>query len=71
MSSAWITDTIPSLPLEPPKKPQVDLGGFVFTAGGIAHPITSTSREDLILSVFAPEDQVVSIAENLGMGNGI
>lgn len=67
MPGSWMTDTTPSLPEAPPKKPAVDLGGFVFTAGGIAHPITQALADDLILKVYAPEDQHTAIAQNLGL----
>lgn len=67
MPGSWMTDTLPSLPAPPPKTPVVDLGGFVFTAGGLAHPINTAACEDILLSALAPEDQIESIARNLGL----
>lgn len=67
MPASWLTDTLPSLPAPPSKTPAVDLGGFCFTAGGIAHPITQSTSDDILLSAFLPEDQIATIAQNLGL----
>lgn len=68
MSETWLTDTAPSLPEPPPKPPAVDLGGFVFTAGGIGHPITRSRKEELLLSAYTPLDRLPEIAQNIGIG---
>lgn len=62
-----MTDTIPSLPMPPTKKPVVDLGGFAFTAGGLAHPLTQADSENLLLAALAPLENISSIARSLGL----
>jgi hypothetical protein len=43
----WFSDTTISLPNPPPADPQINLGGFWFTAFGICHNITASVVEDL------------------------
>lgn len=51
----WGSDTPVSMPVPPRQEILVDLGGgFVFTAGGIAHKITDADIEDLLMPTFAP-----------------
>ena len=56
MAKTWVSDTVPSLPAPSTRKHEVDLGGFVFTGGGIAHSISSAMLEDMHLMVNAPTE---------------
>lgn len=53
----WGADTIISMPM-PLKKNQpalIDMGGFAFTEGGIAHNITASDVEVYISPPFRPQ----------------
>lgn len=53
----WGTDTPVSMPVPPERELLVDIGGgFVFTAGGLAHRITEADIEALTSPTFAPPD---------------
>lgn len=54
MESHWGADTPISLPVPPDHPPLVDLGGFAFTAGGIAHHVTKADVEEISIPPFAP-----------------
>jgi hypothetical protein len=43
----WFSDVKVSLPNPPPQDPQIDLGGFWFSNGGICHNITQAAQESL------------------------
>lgn len=68
-STSWGTDTLISMP-EPPSRDQpalVDLGGgFVFTAGGIAHNLTTADAEELLTPTFMPPD--INLRDDGGRG---
>jgi hypothetical protein len=56
MAKAWATDTNVSLPLGPPaNRPMaVDLGGFIFTTGGISHPLNPSDAQEIIANLYSP-----------------
>lgn len=68
MPKSWIANTVPSLPAPPPKAPEIDLGGFCFTGGGLAHPVTSSLAEEITLALFVPDEQSVDLLKQLGIG---
>jgi hypothetical protein len=52
----WGADTVVSMPV-PLRKDQtalVDMGGFTFTAGGIAHDISESDVEVYLTPTFRP-----------------
>ena len=50
----WFSDVPVSLPDPPPVDPEVNLGGFWFSAGGICHPITQSVHQDLSMPFQDP-----------------
>lgn len=50
----WGGDTPPSLPEALQRTKYVDMGGFIFTDGGIAHDVSHTDIERLRVPPFAP-----------------
>lgn len=71
MPKSWISNTVPSLPAPPPKAPEVDLGGFVFTGGGIAHPVNANLLEEATLAIFAPDESGKNLLANLTGASGL
>lgn len=57
MSDSWASDVPVSAPaaIDPARPGLVDLGGFTFTTGGIAHNITQADREELLTPTYAPD----------------
>lgn len=50
----WAGDETPSLPKALTRVMMVDMGGFCFTDGGIAHNVSHADRERLQVPPFAP-----------------
>lgn len=50
----WASDTRPSLPVPPQGSRLVPMGGFVFTANGLAHDLSVTDSEEMAVPPFAP-----------------
>lgn len=55
-SDLWGTDTVISMPEPLPggRKVHVDMGGFGFTEGGIAHNFSQSDMETLTTPAFLP-----------------
>lgn len=53
---AWGSDAPISMPATPTEDQpvMVDLGGFAFTTGGLAHNLTQADREALLVPDYAP-----------------
>ena len=53
----WSADTAISRPepIDEGLPPLVDLGGFVMTAGGLAHGLTNADMEEIFTPIYAPE----------------
>lgn len=55
-TSDWSSDVEVSQPIPPEgREVLVDLGGFGFTSGGIAHNLTEAEREAIFTPTYAPE----------------
>ena len=52
----WGGDTSPSLPEALHRSRCIDMGGFVFTDGGIAHDLCQAEVERLRIPPFAPPE---------------
>lgn len=50
----WASDTRPSMPVAPSDSRLVQMGGFAFTAMGIAHDLSEDEAEELAVPPFAP-----------------
>lgn len=55
-STHWGADTIISMPapLRKDQAPLVDMGGFVFTEGGLAHNLNRADLETYLTPTFQP-----------------
>jgi len=54
VTTRWIADTAPSMPVPPSRPVVVDLGGFCFTTGGIAVRVTPAQVGDLVTNLSWP-----------------
>lgn len=62
MNIGWASDVKISMPV-PPKVDQpvlIDLGGFGFTAGGLAHNVSKADVEEIFTPFFTPDGNVPS-----------
>jgi hypothetical protein len=57
VSDVWATDVQISQPVPPENPILVEFGGMGFTAGGMAHNLTESDREELFRPTFAPPIQ--------------
>lgn len=57
MKQAWGADVPISMPVPPPKRPLVDMGGFAFGVQGICHALTLEERDEYAAPTYAPPPQ--------------
>ncbi len=57
--TSWASDVPVSMPVpyRPDEPVVVDMGGFGFTLGGVAHNISEADVEEWMTPVFAPEGE--------------